>query len=315
MHRMCACASQGDLRQIKLLVAKRASINAADYDKRSALHLAAAEGHSDVVKFLVESGATVNMVDRWGGDPLKDAIRGGHSECQAILRAAGGRGGYDDHSDHRDHGDKMCNAASKGDIDLVKRLVKAGASVNAADYDGRSALHLAAAEGHDEIVKFLVNNKADVHFKDRWGGNALKDAVRSGHRKVQSILLEAGAGGNESVDKVREQLDLDQYSHKPLHVKARAENWAVDRSEIKMGDILGEGQQGFVMKGDWRGMPVVCKVIKNTNSKSDELDFLNEISVLSHLRYYWIPAPAHCIAYMAAKKKPAPLRCGPLQKL
>lgn len=51
-----------------------------------------------------------------------------------------------------------------------------------------------------------------------------------------------------------------------------------------MGDILGEGQQGFVMRGDWRGMPVVCKVIKNTNSKSDELDFLNEISVLSHLR-------------------------------
>lgn len=285
-ERMCASASKGDLKEIRLLVAQRASINAADYDKRSAMHLAAAEGHHDVVKFLVEQGATVNAQDRWGGDPLKDAIRGGHSECQSILRAAGGRGTHDDHSDHRDHGDRMCNAASKGDLALVTNLVTKGASVNAADYDGRSALHLAAAEGHDKIVQFLVANKADVHFKDRWGGNALKDAVRSGHRKVQAILLEAGAGdGGETVDHVKEQLDLDQYSHKPLHVKARAENWAVDRSEIKMGDLLGEGQQGFVMRGDWRGMPVVCKVIKNTNSKADELDFQNEISVLSHLRH------------------------------
>uniref|UniRef100_A0A7S0VJ15 Protein kinase domain-containing protein n=1 Tax=Hemiselmis tepida TaxID=464990 RepID=A0A7S0VJ15_9CRYP len=32
-------------------------------------------------------------------------------------------------------------------------------------------------------------------------------------------------------------------------------------------------------------MPVVCKVIKNSDSATDELDFQNEISVLSHLRH------------------------------
>ncbi len=37
-------------------------------------------------------GANVNCTDRWGGDPLKDAIRGGHSQVQSILREAGGRG-------------------------------------------------------------------------------------------------------------------------------------------------------------------------------------------------------------------------------
>lgn len=209
-QKMCQAACHGDLRVIKDLVKRGASVNAADYDKRSALHLAAAEGHADVVQFLVDNGAAVNSQDRWGGDPLKDAIRGGHSKCQTILRAAGGRGGTDDHSDHRDHGDKMCNAASKGDLQLVEKLVSRNAAVNAADYDGRSALHLAAAEGHDRIVKFLVENMADISVKDRWGGDPLKDAVRSGHRKVQSVLLEAGAGRDGAVDRAQEQLELDR---------------------------------------------------------------------------------------------------------
>lgn len=55
--------------------------------------------------------------------------------------------------------------------------------------------------------------------------------------------------------------------------------------QIQMGGVLGEGQQGYVMKGDWRGMPVVCKVLKNKGNAADDLDFQNEISVLSHLRH------------------------------
>ena len=45
-------------------------INAGDYDKRTALHLAAGEGHADVVQLLCERGANVNIEDRWGGRPL-----------------------------------------------------------------------------------------------------------------------------------------------------------------------------------------------------------------------------------------------------
>ena len=45
-------------------------VNAGDYDKRTALHLAAGEGHAGVVQLLCERGANVNIEDRWGGRPL-----------------------------------------------------------------------------------------------------------------------------------------------------------------------------------------------------------------------------------------------------
>lgn len=50
-------------------------INAGDYDKRTALHLAAGEGHADVIQLLCERGANINIEDRWGGRPLDGKSR------------------------------------------------------------------------------------------------------------------------------------------------------------------------------------------------------------------------------------------------
>ncbi len=48
----------------------------------------------------------------------------------------------------------LCAAAHRGDVHTLEDLVKAGgANVNAADYDGRTALHIACAEGHVHAVK------------------------------------------------------------------------------------------------------------------------------------------------------------------
>jgi ankyrin repeat protein len=43
-----------------------------------------------------------------------------------------------------------------------------GFDINVADYDGRTAMHLAACEGHIHIIQFLVNTaKAKFDVKDR----------------------------------------------------------------------------------------------------------------------------------------------------
>ena len=68
---------QGLLPELRLLVKCGASVNATDYDKRTCLHLAASEGLLSVARFLLEAGAELNAKDRWGGTPLRDAVRAG----------------------------------------------------------------------------------------------------------------------------------------------------------------------------------------------------------------------------------------------
>ena len=52
-------------------------VNATNFDKRTALHVAAAEGRQKIVEYLVENGAEVNMTDRWGETALQNAVRYG----------------------------------------------------------------------------------------------------------------------------------------------------------------------------------------------------------------------------------------------
>ena len=79
-------ASQGDLDEVRALVASGVEPGTADYDGRTPLHLAAAEGQAEVVRYLLAAGADPRPVDRWGGTPLSDAEAGGHTEIAAALR-------------------------------------------------------------------------------------------------------------------------------------------------------------------------------------------------------------------------------------
>lgn len=64
--------SEGKIEDIKNLIDK-VDVNCADYDKRTPLHLASAEGRLDVVKLLLDKGAKITK-DRWGNTPLSEII-------------------------------------------------------------------------------------------------------------------------------------------------------------------------------------------------------------------------------------------------
>ena len=79
-------ASQGDLNEVRALIASGVEPGTADYDGRTPLHLAAAEGQTEIVRYLLAAGADPRPVDRWGGSPQSDAETGGHTEIAALLR-------------------------------------------------------------------------------------------------------------------------------------------------------------------------------------------------------------------------------------
>lgn len=70
---MIDAAAKGKKDKLMLIMSSgKISVNDSDYDNRSALHLAVAEGHFDIVKYLVDNGADVEAKDRSGNTPIHE---------------------------------------------------------------------------------------------------------------------------------------------------------------------------------------------------------------------------------------------------
>jgi len=250
-------AARGDLVEMKNLLTSRTHINFRDYDRRTALHVAASEGHLNVVEFLVEHGAKLHRSDRWGGSPLDDAHRHQQTEVAQYLRA---------HKATTGSLNKVTNlitAAATGDLEEVQSLAEtltSPAKLNAGDYDKRTALHLAAGEGHVNIVEFLCKSGADANAEDRWGGRPLDDALNSKQLACVEILRKYGAQSGSSHDPPSEvrSSDVDP-------------SMLTDFSEIEMIERIGAGAFGEIYKCRWRGTLVAAKIIKTAKIRREWL--------------------------------------------
>eukprot|EP00549_Striatella_unipunctata_P016476 CAMPEP_0118725992 /NCGR_PEP_ID=MMETSP0800-20121206/33447_1 /TAXON_ID=210618 ORGANISM="Striatella unipunctata, Strain CCMP2910" /NCGR_SAMPLE_ID=MMETSP0800 /ASSEMBLY_ACC=CAM_ASM_000638 /LENGTH=182 /DNA_ID=CAMNT_0006634751 /DNA_START=21 /DNA_END=570 /DNA_ORIENTATION=- len=72
-HRMCQAVFDGDTQLLRRLLKAKIDVNASDYDKRTAIHIAAAEGNLAAVKILVQHGANINVKDRWNNGIMDEA--------------------------------------------------------------------------------------------------------------------------------------------------------------------------------------------------------------------------------------------------
>eukprot|EP00127_Corallochytrium_limacisporum_P001073 Clim_evm11s37 gene=Clim_evmTU11s37 len=192
---LCNAAAEGDLVLLQRLSFQVANLSAvADYDRRTPLHLAAAEGRMRVVEFLVAAGANVNATDRWGGTPLEDAVANGHLKVAEFLKS---QGAVTDGERAHGLGAKICALASLGQLRELRKLVENGKmDVNGhacRDFDGRTALHLAVAAGHVDVVEYLIAKGADVNATDRYGTTPVRTALQYNRHEIENILLTHGA--------------------------------------------------------------------------------------------------------------------------
>ncbi len=81
-------ASKGDLEEVLRLQSEGVDLGMADYDGRTALHLAASDNQAAVVAYLIDQGINLAPIDRWGNTPIMDARRGGHGEIVMLLENA-----------------------------------------------------------------------------------------------------------------------------------------------------------------------------------------------------------------------------------
>ena len=72
-----------------------------------------------------------------------------------------------------------------GDTAALARLLGRGCPVDAADYDGRSLLHVAVHNKQEGIVKQLLEAGADPNIRGRGGGCPLLEAAMEGSTAIQ----------------------------------------------------------------------------------------------------------------------------------
>jgi hypothetical protein len=87
----------------------------------------------------------------------------------------------------------LYDAAGKGQLEDVRRLLDRGADPNVALPLDATPLIFAAARGHIEIVRLLLDRGADPNQSDPGDGNPLIAAAGGGHAEVVSLLLDRGA--------------------------------------------------------------------------------------------------------------------------
>jgi len=85
---------------------------------------------------------------------------------------------------------RLIDAAEAGETAEVRKLLAAGASVNAHSPIGKTALMFAAQEGHLEVVELLLDNGAYIEAETSNGCKALYCAAGAG--QLEMVKLDPG---------------------------------------------------------------------------------------------------------------------------
>ncbi|MFQ6647549.1 hypothetical protein Gotur_021595 [Gossypium turneri] len=121
----------GQAQVVSYLCKQKADVGAAAMDDMGAIHFAAQKGHLEVVRTLLSSGVSVRATNRKGFTPLHYAVQGSHLEGFTPLHYA----------------------VQGSHLEVIKVLLKKGASLDAKTKAGKTPLDLAVSEEIRSLLK------------------------------------------------------------------------------------------------------------------------------------------------------------------
>jgi ankyrin repeat protein len=141
----------------------------------------------EVLEVLLDAGANPNLVDRQGDSPLSATAELRRLEYLKLLLARGGDPSTQHGSGHRY---VLHIAAAKGRVPVAEALLDAGASLEAQNADGWTALHTAARWNRHEMCQFLLTRGANRDA--RTTGDETPREIAEAHAASRAIDALAG---------------------------------------------------------------------------------------------------------------------------
>lgn len=183
-------AHEGDVAEIRRLLADGADPEARDTHGRTAAHVSAFASHEEAVAALAEGGADGNALDADAYDMVTIAAV---ANDLAMLKAALAAGNDPGLTTSRYDGTALIAAAHLGHAKIVKTLIDADAPLDHVNNLGWTALIEAVILGdggprHQQTLRHLVAAGADRSLADRRGVTPLGHARARGYDEIVAIL-------------------------------------------------------------------------------------------------------------------------------
>lgn len=156
--------------------------------KQTPLHLAAGNGQIEVCKLLLELGANIDATDDLGQKPIHVAAQNNFSEVAKLFLQA-----HPNLVNATSKDGNTCAhiAAIQGSVKVIEELMKfdrQGVISARNKVTDATPLQLAAEGGHADVVKALVRAGASCTDENKAGFTAVHLAAQNGHGQVLDVM-------------------------------------------------------------------------------------------------------------------------------
>lgn len=134
-----------------------------------------------------------DIVPSLGSNAPEIAIAGVKGDMPTLRRLISAGADLEASDEHRDKRTSLILAAAMGRFEAVKILLEAGANTNAQDAIGDSPLHWAARRGENQTALLLISHRAKLDMQNKYGETPLILAAAVGSKTIVKALLDANA--------------------------------------------------------------------------------------------------------------------------
>ncbi|XP_063080649.1 inversin isoform X2 [Cavia porcellus] len=219
-------------------------LNWQDYEGRTPLHFAVADGNVTVVDVLTSyESCNITSYDNLFRTPLHWAALLERNKSGTIPSDSQGA-------------TPLHYAAQSNFAETVKVFLKHPSVKDDSDLEGRTSFMWAAGKGSDDVLRTMLSLKSDIdiNMADKYGGTALHAAALSGHVSTVKLLLENDA-----------QVDpTDVMKHTPLFRACEMGHKDVIQTLIKGGarvDLVDQDGHSLLHWAALGGNADVCQIL------------------------------------------------------